>query len=270
MAIKKLVKGKKLIEVLKELSLHPYGTKIHKELTRHIIENFNNKYRGQYVLCTKGVVQEGAIFSNDTRYINYGSIKDGLNKINVFAEGSPIYFKEREECEYNVEHRQFIVYSLVTNEDYSKVIALQDINNGLLSLPGGHVDYIKNSYHRNFSEILHYNMKKEIREEVGNSNLIIKNLKDNPDYIISSIGRSGTIHDVVHIVAAYVVKMSNEDFEKQVSVMKQAEDFQKPVELTLDQLLKHSGKNSIRCLAEIIKKRKSQQAQETEEDTVNQ
>lgn len=245
-----------LNELLDLVREYPYGSSHHREITELITTHHNKKYRNQYILCTKGLYEREALFkTSDETNTLYSKVRNELDKISPLEADAPFYYVERNQCEHNPQHRQIIVNTIVVDEKYERVIVLQD-GKGYVSLIGGHVDFNKHDYHRTITEILNFNMRKELNEEVGESEYIKLALPRTPTYVLSSNGKKGSYYDMTHLIMLYITVLPTKEFDKQIKSMKETEKYNTPVVLELDTVMRKTRKNSVRLAVELINRRK--------------
>lgn len=235
---------RELKDEIATLNNYPYGTKQHKDILKRIQKDHLKKYSGNFILCTHGKFEnvDQSVTTQDGVH-DMTFVEDCLAKPTFANEN--FYFEDRMLCEWNMQHRQIIVNTLVLNEDNTKAIVLQE-DNGRVSLIGGHVDFSSRDYHRTVSETLFANMIKETREEAGNSTYIVANMPDLPTHIVSCNSSSSRFYDNMHVFFMYVFNLDNEIFEKQAKIMKRNEKYHKPAVMDLDTIIKKTNKDSIK------------------------
>lgn len=221
-------------------------------MLRRIQKEFLSKYSGNFIMCTQGKfnkeveqlipVEDGVHQSDFTL--------DCLAKSNFMVDN--FYFADRMLCEWNVEHRQIIVNTLVLNEAHDKAIVLEE-NNGRVSLIGGHVDFSVKDYNRNIGETLFANMIKETNEEAGNATYITYNMPKLPTHIVSCNSNTSSFYDNMHVFMMYVFELDEETFERQAKILKRNEKYHKPVVMDLDTIIKRTNKDSVRKIVKHVK-----------------
>lgn len=127
-------------------------------------------------------------FSNDSRplysqYMSEYELSEILKMKSMMSPGNPTRFLPRNEVEYDIRFKQVISCGYIRSGDKIVLLSREPGKKHHISTIGGHTDFHISAYSDNPLDILYYNFKKELREEVK-----IK-LRADPDETINPYGR---------------------------------------------------------------------------------